>query len=220
MTRTATAPAAAPVTGTADLRCPHCLMSADVTADGITTAHDYPYAVYAYGPCNGSGRAPLAGPATPPPAWGAATDRDFVQLGVLPSPLPHVIRDGWTVTLTGVRFTHTRHCPKCRQAVSTATDGGTIRHHPDRLRQPGAFLRNPSGRQPPDVRRAMPERLRPSTRDRHQPQPHEPYRVPRTAGRRRADRPVPGMGTPARRTRRRHRRHDTPGHDPPAAPQA
>lgn len=110
---------------TADnIRCSHCLMPVEA-ADGVAVDHDHPYGVATYGQCKGSGRPTLTGPATPPAAWGNSS-KDFVQLGVLPSPMPQVQRDGWTVTITGVRFTHMTHCGKCRVYVEVATEGGVI----------------------------------------------------------------------------------------------
>ncbi|MFF8786960.1 hypothetical protein [Streptomyces sp. NPDC015125] len=107
------------------LRCPHCLMPTKV-AEGIVAPHDFPYAVTNYGQCKGSGQSALTGPATPPTVWGYEERKTFVELGVLPSPMPTVERDGWVVTISGVRFTHSTHCAKCRVVVHTATDGGVI----------------------------------------------------------------------------------------------
>lgn len=109
---------------TTETRCPHCLMPVGV-ADGVAIDHDFPYAVAAYGHCEGSGRPTLAGPATPPVVWGDDFGA-FAGIGVLPSPLPTVTRRGWTVTITGVRFTHSTHCSKCRKVVYVATEGGVI----------------------------------------------------------------------------------------------
>jgi hypothetical protein len=108
-----------------ELRCSYCLMSVEAT-DGAADVHDFPYAVANYGQCKGSGKPALTGPSTPPAVWGYETGKTFVQLGVLPSPLPQVERKGWTVTITGVRFTHSTHCGKCRVVVYTTTDGGVI----------------------------------------------------------------------------------------------
>lgn len=107
-----------------ELRCSRCLMPVDV-AEGAAAPHDYPYAVSNYGQCKGSGKPALTGPATPPAVWGVDYTT-FVEIGVLPSPLPQAERNGWTVTISGVRFTHSVHCGKCRKAVFVATDGGTI----------------------------------------------------------------------------------------------
>ncbi|GAA2732199.1 hypothetical protein [Streptomyces nogalater] len=110
---------------TTEARCSHCLMPTEVATDGVADAHDFPYAVDNYGQCKGSGKATLAGPATPPAVWGA-NFTTLMEIGVLPSPLPQAKREGWTVTITGVRFTHSAHCWKCRQCVYVATEGGVI----------------------------------------------------------------------------------------------
>jgi hypothetical protein len=108
-----------------ELRCSHCLLVAEVTG-GIADVHDFPYAVDNYGQCKGSGKPVLTGPTIPPAVWGWTPGKTFVDLGVLPSPVPTVTRDGWVVTLSGVRFTHTSHCSKCRTVVYVASDGGTM----------------------------------------------------------------------------------------------
>jgi hypothetical protein len=110
-----------------ETRCSRCLMPVDV-AEGVAVTHDFPYAVANYGQCKGSGKPALPGPATPPAVWGDLQEKGktYVDIGVLPSPLPTVTRDGWTVTISGVRFTHATHCWKCRKVVYVATDGGVI----------------------------------------------------------------------------------------------
>ncbi|MFD0393387.1 hypothetical protein ACFQ3Z_16270 [Streptomyces nogalater] len=110
---------------TTEARCSHCLMPTEVATDGVADAHDFPYAVDNYGQCKGSGKATLVSPATPPAVWGA-NFTTLMEIGVLPSPLPQAKREGWTVTITGVRFTHSAHCWKCRQCVYVATEGGVI----------------------------------------------------------------------------------------------
>lgn len=45
---------------------------------------------------------------------------------MLPSPVPRVDRDGWTVTVSGVRFAHGFRCWKCRKVVCVATEGGIV----------------------------------------------------------------------------------------------
>ncbi|MFG3287302.1 hypothetical protein ACGF3G_00570 [Streptomyces sp. NPDC048179] len=110
---------------TTEARCSSCLMPAEVTAEGVAAAHDYPYAASNYGQCKGSGKPALAGPSTPPAVWGANFGT-FVEIGVLPSPMPQVQRNEWTVTITGVRFTHAGRCWKCRECVYVATEGGVI----------------------------------------------------------------------------------------------
>lgn len=112
------------MTTTTELRCSYCLMPAEVT-NGVVDVHDYPYAARNYGRCKGSGEPALTGPATPPLAWGVSYDT-YVSLGVLPSPLPTVQRDGWTVTITGIRFIHSVPCAYCRVTVFTSTEGGVI----------------------------------------------------------------------------------------------
>ncbi|RPE39785.1 hypothetical protein EDD90_2803 [Streptomyces sp. Ag109_O5-1] len=113
-------------TTTPEPRCPYCLMPVEATTEGVAVVHDYPYAVATYGQCDGSNKPTLTGPGTPPAAWSSEVGKTYVELGVLPSPIPQVKRDGWTVTITGVRFTHMDHCPKCRRALLVATDGGVI----------------------------------------------------------------------------------------------
>lgn len=108
-----------------ELRCSRCLMPTEVT-DNVVIVHDAPYATDHYGRCDGSGKPALTGPATPPTAWGHLEGKTYVDIGVLPSPMPTVKRDGWTVTISGVRFTHSTHCWNCRVVVTVATDGGTI----------------------------------------------------------------------------------------------
>ncbi|WP_274036654.1 hypothetical protein [Streptomyces sp. MMBL 11-1] len=107
-------------------RCAHCLMPAEADSAGIAAEHDFPYAAYNYGLCKGSNKPTLAAPATPPAVWGDDSRR-FVEIGVLPSPLPRAERAGWTITVSGVRFTHFWHCWSCRKPVHVATDGGVIR---------------------------------------------------------------------------------------------
>ncbi|MEE1838176.1 hypothetical protein [Streptomyces sp. SP17KL33] len=110
---------------TNELRCSRCFMPVEAV-DGVAIVHDAPYAVANYGQCSGSGQPAIAGPGTPPAVWSSEDSRSYVELGVLPSPMPQVTREGWTVTLTGVRFTHQTHCGKCRRALLVATEGGTI----------------------------------------------------------------------------------------------
>ncbi|MFE2640223.1 hypothetical protein ACFXKF_36665 [Streptomyces scopuliridis] len=107
-------------------RCTHCLMPVELDATGAAAVHDFPYAAYNYGQCKGSGKRTLTAPATPPAVWGDEV-RSYVEIGVLPSPLPHAERTGWTVTISGVRFTHFWHCWACHKPVHVATDGGVIR---------------------------------------------------------------------------------------------
>lgn len=111
---------------TVSWRCSHCLMPVETGRDGAAVVHDFPYAVHAYGQCKGSCRPALAGPGTPPAVWALGDGLTYVELGVLPSPVPRVERDGWTTLITGVRFDHSTHCWKCRKGVAVATDGGTI----------------------------------------------------------------------------------------------
>ncbi|AEW92973.1 MULTISPECIES: hypothetical protein [Streptomycetaceae] len=111
----------------ATVYCPYCYQPVRTTENGLTSTHDYPYDRAYFGQCKGSGQRPLTGPGTPPAAWGASSGKTWVDLGVLPSPFPHAERDGWTVTITGLRFTHSAACWSCRQPVYVATDGGTIR---------------------------------------------------------------------------------------------
>ncbi|MFJ5928001.1 hypothetical protein ACIQF6_35940 [Kitasatospora sp. NPDC092948] len=108
------------------VRCSACFLPVETDGDQAA-AHDAPYAVEVYGQCTGSGQATLSGHATPPLVWGVEPRRGYVELGVLPSPLPQVTREGWTVTITGARFTHMSHCMWCRKAVFTYREGGTIR---------------------------------------------------------------------------------------------
>ena len=118
------------MTSPTEARCPYCLMLVEV-ADGVAPDHEFPYAVASYGQCEGSGQPTLAGPATPPLVWGADFGT-FIEIGVLPSPLPMVERKGWTVTITGVRFTHFTHCQVAARActcpptaVSSSSDSTT-----------------------------------------------------------------------------------------------
>ncbi|WP_030277185.1 hypothetical protein [Streptomyces sp. NRRL B-24484] len=108
------------------VRCSHCFLPVEADGDQAA-AHDAPYAVEAYGQCRGSGQATVSGHAVPPVVWGVEPGRTFVELGVLPSPLPEVTREGWTVSITGARFTHAAWCMWCRRAVETFREGGTIR---------------------------------------------------------------------------------------------
>ncbi|MFB8236111.1 hypothetical protein ACFC58_06125 [Kitasatospora purpeofusca] len=106
-------------------RCSSCFLPVDTDGDQAA-AHDFPYAVEAYGNCPGSGKATVAEHATPPLVWGVEPGRSFVELGILPSPLPGVTQEKWTVSITGARFTHTAWCMWCRRAVSTVREDGTI----------------------------------------------------------------------------------------------
>ncbi len=107
--------------------CTHCLMTAETTGTGVVETHGYPYAPENYGVCKGSGQPPVTGPGFPPAAWGWNPGATWLELGVLPSPVPHIEREGWTVTITGVRFSHGIPCPKCRRVVHLASDRGSIR---------------------------------------------------------------------------------------------
>jgi hypothetical protein len=64
--------------------------------------------------------------AAPPALWGYG--EEWAAIGVTPSPSPIVERIGWTVRMTGVRFSHLGHChsPKCRKALHTSTEGGVV----------------------------------------------------------------------------------------------
>ncbi len=39
---------------------------------------------------------------------------------------------GWEVVITGARFAHMAHCPKCRKPVYASREGGTLRFGFDR----------------------------------------------------------------------------------------
>ncbi|MFJ1757569.1 hypothetical protein [Kitasatospora sp. NPDC088134] len=108
------------------VRCSSCFLPVEADGDQAA-AHDAPYAVEVYGQCPGSGQPTVTGHTTPPLVWGTEPARSYVELGVLPSPLPKVTREGWTVSITGARFTHMTWCMWCRRAVTTFREGGTIR---------------------------------------------------------------------------------------------
>ncbi|WP_329020345.1 hypothetical protein [Streptomyces sp. NBC_01601] len=114
------------MTAPASRRCSYCLMPVEMGEGEHAELHDFPYAATHYGRCKGSGEPTLAGPGTPPAAWAAGVGSSYLELGVIPSPVPEVVRSGWTVTITNVRFATSYQCWKCHGAVCVATDDNTM----------------------------------------------------------------------------------------------